>query len=79
MKKISDQELKNIWREAKRAAGVCLNVDAGLPDKTEVHSLACALLTAGLVSTGKPIRAHGAQDADAEDMLSGAYGDGDRN
>lgn len=78
MKKHSDAEVVRLFKEAKRVAQACLISGPGLPTGSEIHSLACALLGAGLVqASGKGSRTlnRGAQDAEQDEMLTRAYGE----
>ena len=79
MKKDS-KRVVGLWHEAKRLAGECLADSPGLPDKSEVAAVACALLAAGLVGSGKGGSAvdRAGQDADQNEMLDAAYSGLDR-
>lgn len=75
--KATDKKIASLFAEAKRIAGICLGQYPGLPDASEVNSLACALLAAGLVKApGRALRVdHAGQDSDQDAALGRAYGD----
>lgn len=47
--KLSDKKIASLYAEARRVAGACFLPDRNFPDESEIHTLACALLSAGLV------------------------------
>jgi hypothetical protein len=76
MSKASKNAVK-MWRAAVSLAGDCVVENSGLPDKQEITAIACALLSAGLVSAGKDdSNPHAGQDAEQTDMLNSAFEEG---
>ena len=67
-----------MWRAAVSLAGDCLVGDSGLPEKGEITAVACALLAAGLVGSGKAGQddSHAGQDDTQREMLAEAYDQG---
>jgi hypothetical protein len=75
------KKVVGLWHEAKRLAAECLADSPGLPDKSEVAAVACALLSAGLVGKGSSASSvdRAGQSADQEKMLEDAYSGADGN
>jgi len=79
MKKLSDQQIRRMFSEARRMASVALNdTPGGLPDRSELNEVACAFIAAGFVDpNGKPARGidRAGVDRDQDDALASAYDD----
>jgi hypothetical protein len=73
----SDREIARIFAEAKRVAGLCLNISKDFPDRSEVNAVACALIAGQIVRQGRPVRTvnHQGADADQDEKLGRVYGD----
>ena len=70
----SEKQVVALWHSAVKLAGACLVENSGLPDKQEITAIACALLAAGLVTSGKDTGIDRAgQDDTQNELLSEAY------
>jgi hypothetical protein len=76
MANLTEKQSIQLYRAAHQLASAALAQQPGLPDRAEVHSLACAFIASGITGSGKSGNAVNHAGGDNEAMLQDAYEDG---